>query len=200
MRSFRFFRHRRWRSKNVFRQEKQKQIFVRLVFFFCLQIDKLVLGHESVDGESGWFVQSVSIEIPSKNVRSETFFIKKFLNSKRSDGIPLVEVQVRKPMKNSSRRIERENLQNQKSKISVMSIDAIRSTEFLYEIFILTEDFRSSMKNPKIFVDFRLGSNFVRLNGDENETKLRRDVLTVFRAYGSRLDQVQIFIKYLSKR
>ena len=163
---------------------------------FLLQIDKLILAHESLDGEKGWFVQTVSIEMPSKNYRSETFRINKWFNSKRADGIPLLEIQVRKPLKRSLERPNGKTVAEVSSKLSVMSIDAPR---FLYTIFILTEEFRSAVNETKLFVDFNGTKTFLLLTG-ENTSTLHRDVLAVFRAYGSRFDQVQIVSKYLSKR
>ncbi|CAF2736154.1 unnamed protein product [Rotaria sp. Silwood2] len=63
------------------------------------EVDKLILGHENSNAEQGWFVQSISIHIPSKQYQSEILKINKWLNSKRIDGVPLVEIQIRKPIK-----------------------------------------------------------------------------------------------------
>ncbi|CAF3547173.1 unnamed protein product [Rotaria sp. Silwood1] len=71
------------------------------------EIDKLILGHENINAEQGWFVQSISIHIPSKQYQSEIYKINKWLNSKRIDGVPLVEIQIRKPIKCSPDQITR---------------------------------------------------------------------------------------------
>ncbi len=41
-------------------------------------MDKLILGHESISSEQGWFVQSISIHLPSKQFQSEMFDLNNF--------------------------------------------------------------------------------------------------------------------------
>ncbi|CAF3675555.1 unnamed protein product [Rotaria socialis] len=156
------------------------------------ELNKLILGHENGNAEQGWFVESIAIHIPSKQYQSEIYKINKWLNSKRIDSAPLVEIQIRKPMKLNR------NIKHQQATVpQLMSNTIIHSVpeyESSYTIYILTEDFQSDLIKQNVFIDLineTMSTNFMRLNSKiETRENLERNVLGQFKAYGSHIGQI----------
>ncbi|UJR26523.1 hypothetical protein I4U23_007846 [Adineta vaga] len=170
--------------------------------------------HESISAEQGWFVQSISIHIPSKQFHSEKFKINKWLNSKRIDAIPLIEVQVRKPIK------LRRNIKNQRtvvpqvvSNATLVSIHEYGTVALIfvqlfinkcysyldlessYTIYILTENFQSDMNKLNIFIDLimdeTLSTGYMRLKCDlPIRDNIENNVLCKVQAFGKRIDRI----------
>ncbi|CAF0913540.1 unnamed protein product [Rotaria sordida] len=157
------------------------------------EIDKLILGHENLTAEQGWFVQSISIHIPSKQYQSEIYKINKWLNSKRTDGVPLVEIQIRKPIKLVNRNIKNQHTALPQP-ISNTIIASTHEYESSYTIYILTEDFQSDMNKPNIFINLineTISTNYMRLNSQlAIRENLEKNVLGKFQALGTRIENI----------
>ncbi|CAF2054396.1 unnamed protein product [Rotaria magnacalcarata] len=156
------------------------------------ELNKLILGHENGNAEQGWFVESIAIHIPSKQYQSEIYEINKWLNSKRIDSAPLIEIQIRKPMKLNR------NIKHQQATLpKLMSNTIIHSVpeyESSYTIYILTEDFQSDLIKQNVFIDLineTMSTNYMRLNSKiEIRENLERNVLGQFNAYGSQIGKI----------
>ncbi|CAF0759923.1 unnamed protein product, partial [Didymodactylos carnosus] len=144
------------------------------------EIEKLFLGHEIVQYGEGLFLKNISINVPSKGSESEKFRINKWLNPKRVDGIPLLEIQVQKPLvkevkqrsvkKKTVRRrtaLPTSNPRAVVSQIPSRTANATETTlhtsvsseslkvenEYVYFVYILTRDFECDIARPSVFID-----------------------------------------------
>ncbi|CAM4747562.1 unnamed protein product [Rotaria magnacalcarata] len=176
------------------------------------ELNKLILGHENGNAEQGWFVESIAIHIPSKQYQSEIYEINKWLNSKRIDSAPLIEIQIRKPMK-LNRNIKHQQAtlpklmsntiihsvpeygkKNIPCELYYFSIKLVALLESSYTIYILTEDFQSDLIKQNVFIDLineTMSTNYMRLNSKiEIRENLERNVLGQFNAYGSQIGKI----------
>ncbi|CAF3860635.1 unnamed protein product [Adineta steineri] len=154
------------------------------------EVDKIILGHESIYAEQGWFIQSISIHVPSKQFQSDRFKINKWLNSKRIDSVPLIEIQIRKPIKCNINR----NLKQQQP-ISSTTLASIHDLECSYTVYILTEDFQSDMNKPGIFIDLlideTISTDYMRLMTDEIIREyLENNTLGKFKLNGKKIEKI----------
>ena len=171
------------------------------------------------------------VEIERSN-QSSSFKIQKWLNSKRTDGVPLIEVQVRKPIRGCSRKwsdARTYSSLDSESNFEAATFDArsagldddcaihpgawqedsierslygafiLFCLEFGYTVYILTEDFRTDLSQPGIFIDLvsdeKTATNYMRLKSDASDEQtanesLQDNVLGKFKAHGPRVDQV----------
>lgn len=138
--------------------------------------------------------------------------INKWLNSKRSDGIPLIEIQVRKPIKRNIKQQRQSLLPQIISNTTISSIheyglnwkfvffviDDCLWLESSYTIYILTQDFQSDIVKPSIFIDLItdeiLSTNYMRINTNVSiRENLEKNVFGKFQAYGKRIENVYDF-------
>ncbi|CAF4327078.1 unnamed protein product, partial [Adineta steineri] len=111
-----------------------------------------------------------------------------WLNSKRIDSVPLIEIQIRKPTKLNR------NLKQQQP-ISSTTLASIRDLECSYTVYILTEDFQSDMNKPGIFIDLlideTMSTDYMRLTTNETiREHLENNTLGRFKLNGKKIEKI----------